>query len=347
MPKEKSQLMINPLIVISGFGWSGSGAVVDFLLDNYSTDIAGSDEIIFFWIFLRLVKQAKNRNKISVSSEDAMLFCAKIPSSFARDKREQYEKTFTTYFQHTKNGREKYTLLAQQILDELVKMSRRTRNQNFDEKRISWLAEKLLILFQELFQGNNKLLYIYDNLFHPHDISIFHHSDFSTFDRVVLFCIDRDPRDQFYEQYERYSSGLGQWHTLKLRQKVMTEFAQTRFFRMVLKLTIVKFFAACIFVRMYRKKRILFNQAIAQLQEKNLTIHYLLFEDFVCNRDNTRDKVALEFEKYADKKELNPLEENKNRFIPEQSKQNIGKYTRDRAACVYAYIKKKTSQMNL
>ena len=346
MSKEKSQHMIKPLFIISGFGWSGSGAIIDFLLDNYSADIAGSDEIIFFWIFLRLVEQAKKRKQISASSEDAMLFCANIPASFSKEKKEQYENTFTTYFQHTHDGRRKYTLVAQQVLDELVEMSRRTRNQDFDEKRISRLAEKLLILFQELFQGNNKLLYIYDNLFHPHDISIFHHSDFSTFDRVVLFCIDRDPRDQFYEQYERYSSGLGQWHTLKLRQKVMTKFAQTSFFRMVLKLTIVKFFAAFIFVRMYIKKRKLFMQAISQLKDKNLTIHYLLFEDFVCNTDNTRDKIATEFDTYIGKKELKSLEGNNYRFVPEQSKQNIGKYTRDRATGVYEYIKKKTSQMN-
>jgi hypothetical protein len=327
------------LILVSGFGWSGSGALLDYFLEHQLVQIAGNDEIIFLWALQNVLENIRGGKPIHINGEMESLFCAKIPPAYTEEKRRQYEKTFLSYFHGDESLLETYTEYAQQIIAELVRLNHTTP---VEERIRTILGSYLQVLFESLDSEPSRQL-IFDNLLHPQNLGILDYFDLSCFKAVYVYCVDRDPRQQFYEQFQRYASGEGLWHTVNLRQKIMTRIAPTRWFRVLWNSCLVKFLAAKVFIKMHEEKRSSFHQA-RSLLTRNPAIHIeqIWFEDFVTNRNNSREKLQVAFLQRSGLSQ--DLWRTELLFIPEKSAKNISKFAEDPHQKVYAWIRRHIKQ---
>jgi hypothetical protein len=330
------------MVVVSGFGWSGSGALVDYLREHSRIKTAGDDEIIFFWALNNLFDQVRRGKPLnSGKGEFELLFCARVPEWYSRDKRTQYEDTFSSYFAEAPVTREEYSQSAEQILEkmeqDLCAFSTGDAASNAVTAAINLLSD--------IFASDTEF-FIYDNLFHPQQLGMFEHADLSSFSTFRVYCVDRDPRDQFFEHYNRYQSGLGLWHQMNRRQKILKTLSSKKLFQRLLGLLPVQLLAARVFCRMYAGKRHAFRDSLSRLSETqpNMDIKKIMFEDFVTDRAGQRSLLKKEIDTIMNKHFGSGSWEHGSYFDPSISEKNIGKYRLARHQQVFEYIRKKTQE---
>jgi hypothetical protein len=327
------------LILVSGFGWSGSGAVVDFLLNNSHIDTACNDEIIFFWVLNRLIDKVGKRKQIIQEGEYESLFCAIIPQSYSTIKKTQYQKTFNKYFERLNIKQSEYTEFAKTIIHRLQKLSKRSLFSRIDESAIGVIISDYLVFLNSMIQLSEKLS-IYDNLLHPQQLMMLVNADLSFFTSIKIFCVDRDPRDQFFDHYKRYETGLGLWHTMNTRQKILTKIVTNKLVRWMLKTTLVKLLAALVFVIMHKKKRRKFEQVLASIPDTQheLAIIEVNFEDLVYNNCSKQEQIRTSMDEVLTKYFKETQWGGNKYFDSNSSMKNIGKFRSDKHQIVYKLI---------
>jgi len=328
------------LLMVSGFGWSGSGAVGDFLLNNSMTACAGNDEIIFMWVFIKLSEKVKKTGRLDITSgEYEQLFCAKVPKHISSKRKEYYEHTFSTYFSDASVTRDEYSKKAEKFLAELQDINQPGKSKEQLDTRISRLAGEFIVFLYKTFTRNDKFVF-FDNLLHPQQLSVLAHADLSYFDSVQIYCVDRDPRDQFYDHSQRYINGLGLWHIMKKRHKFLNYISSLKLVQRIIDSSLVKYCAAVLFVRMHRRKRAAFIKSLDSLESNhdNLSIAQIHFEDFVLNRKQIRDGIKNAIEAILVEYALNQKWEEGKHFDASLSRTNIGLYLKDRHQRPYRYI---------
>ncbi|MBL7006782.1 MAG: hypothetical protein ISR78_06870 [Spirochaetia bacterium] len=325
-------------ICISGFGWSGSGALVDFFLDNSAFSTAGDDEIIFVWALYKLLNKTMKGKSLDVfDGEYEQLFCAKVPRKYSDKKRSQYEETFDSYFLNDEKARRKYIKFS---ADLLMRLRDLPRSQSVAKDTAKIVGEYFSFLY-DMMQIPGKIV-IFDNLFHPQQLDLLLHANFSAFSSFTVFCVDRDPRDQFYEHYQRYASGQGLWHTINNRQKLLTKIASLLLIRKLFQTYIIKLVSAHLFTAMHRKKRNQFKVNKTKLAEhqSNIKIQQISFEQLVANQDSLQEQIQHQAENIVMRQHLTGNWTVGKHFNPQTSVKNIGKYKLDRHQGVYRYLAK-------
>lgn len=328
------------MLVVSGFGWSGSGAVVDFLRENSFVRTAGGDEIIFFWALKNLIdKITGNKHLDPGKGEFEALFCARVPDWYSREKREQYETTFDSYFAETEASRQDYSDSAYRILEQMDE----DVTAFSVEIAASNAATAVLKLLSEMYSSESTF-YIYDNLFHPQQLALLEHADLSRFSTFQVYCVDRDPRDQFYEHYDRYKSGLGLWHQMNGRQKLLKTLSSRPLFQWLLGLLPFQLAAARLFCRMHTAKRSAFEQSLSRLSElqPHMVVKKIKFEDFVTDAGEQRSLVKRDIDNIIMSRHGTSHWEHGMFFDPSFSEKNIAKYRGAPHQLVYKTILKHT-----
>lgn len=319
-------------IVVSGFGWSGSGALVDCFLDNSAMSCSGDDELIFIWAYYRIINKLKKKKQINIfHGENENLFCAVVPRGFSQKKKKQYTETFDSYFKKSHIGKEEYTVFCRSLLQNL-------------QKGIITINDATRTYFDflyDMFNLSDSLIF-FDNLFHPHQLDLLLGLDLTGYKQVIVYCVDRDPRDQFYEHYYRYLEGLGLWHTMNMRQKTLTTLARYSSSRKLLNTYMIKQLAAVLFVHMHKKKREKFQKVKGIIDKKhsNIDIKMVSFEQFIYNKDLLRDRIKQEIDAMVIEKCRESKWEEGKHFHPLKSKENIGKYKRDKNQKVFRYLER-------
>jgi len=318
------------LILISGFGWSGSGALVDYFREHSQINVAGNDEIIFLWALNNLVNKILSGKSINISGEMESLFCARVSPKFSKEKIEQYETTFLAYFDNNESKLNRYQNYSFKILKQLSLLEN-----NKQENLESILNSYLVTLFDLLDDKKHQL--IFDNLLHPQNLDLLQYFDLSSFDSINIYCVDRDPRQQFYEQFHRYTSGEGSWHHFAWYQKALTKLSSTKIFRLIWNTYPIKGLAASVFIRLHKKRRDSFQEAMKLLLTiNNLKVESILFEEFVLNEGNLKDKLEFNLLNIS-KLEKNLWNKNKY-FNADESAKNINRFSNDKNQTVYKYI---------
>lgn len=324
------------LILVSGFGWSGSGAVLDFFREHPQVKIAGNDEIIFLWLLQRIISRYRAGKYIRTEGEMESLFCAKVPRSYTDQKQRQYVQTFKDYF----DGDDIVLSSYQEYAGLLIKKLAQTNHATIGEDGLKAIFAQYLGTLYSFLNQRTGIQIIFDNLLHPQNLDMLLLFDLSGFESVHIFCVDRDPRQQFHDQFQRYASGAGLWHTFNWRQKVMTRLASTALFRKIWNTGFIKLLAANKFISMYLQKRNSFKRNREYvLHDQHLRIRLLGFEEFVKDEHHCRDNLRDEFIRITglDKS----MWQTGKFFIPEQSALNMYKFASEHSKFVYEVIRRK------
>lgn len=337
------------LIIVSGFGWSGSGALVDFLKENTRLEVAGNDEIIFFWCLYKILKKVRHGKSINPNKcEYVQLFLSKIPNSYSFEKKRFYENIFKNYFKNLNVSRNNYTQFSLEIINDLEKLTKRIRIYKLSEEKINEEIGRIItdyfLFFANASLNNKEKILFFDNFFHPQQLDEVLNIDFSKFNFFKVFCVDRDPRDQFYDHYQRYELGLGLWHHMNIRQKMLDNLRKLKFFQSIFHLKVVKMFAASIFCYMYKIKRQKFSNSINFCNEKKIkiSIEKIFFEDFVKNNNNLREKIKNEVDSFVKSIKHYSNWKEFEYFVPNISLKNINKYENSCDKKVFEIIEKNT-----
>jgi hypothetical protein len=302
------------LLFVSGFGWSGSGAVIDYLRGFKEIKQPDCDEIRFINHLFKIINNLK-KNISAVEIED--LFCAKINPKISSKTSKYFELKFDLFFKEVSITKEEYQNYSSNILEQL-------KNSYKDDEKIKELVTDYLIYISKAF--NKQYLYIFDNVVPARDLQIFKYIIFDKFQSIVLYVVDRDPKDQFYEVYELANNNkpVINWPFLN---------SIIRFFNKFGKLKI--FFAAIYFAHFYYKKpRLTFKADMDFIYKSGISqVRYIQFENFVNNKDQIWDLIDQDMLIF-----FNIYEKGNDYFYPEVSMKNIGKYKKIKNKIVLKYI---------
>lgn len=299
------------IVFISGFAYTGSSAIADYLGDFQQVTVSVS-ELPFLKALSRLTDKAKKGKQLKISSgENELLLLGEVPNNYSSQRKERFKNKFESFFENSSVTKYEYKEYVSKILSKI----------NVNSVDHSDLANEYLSYLYNISCDKNSLL-VFDNALLAHDLSFLRMIREDRVENIILYVVDRDPRDQFVEIYDVITNGGG----LAQKRIIKGIFQLSRMFKGLLKTKIFQYIYASLFVKLLHKpRRKRYDASILELlQEKSFINHrYIYFEDFVRNQEGIREDIKYDVGK-AIEGDIKTVEEIK--FDPNKSIKNIGKY---------------------
>jgi len=310
----------NNLIFACGFGWSGSGALIDFMLDFEKVEIFPGGETFFLKSLLNILRKVERNKKIDIDKGyHEQVFLGNVPQISNAQVCERIKWVFDNFISQTGIRAEEYRAVANKTLEAIVNET----NESIINKRVT----EYLIYLNNI--GRNDNIRIFDNAIGAVDINLFQYIDFSFFENIFIYIVDRNPKDRFFELYDIVLSGY---------QSRSFGFANTIYKLIKRNKNLTLFLAAVYFTHIYNNKRKQqYKNYLKYLTKQNekITWRQLMFEDIVLKFDQTKNIIQSDFNKI-----LNTSYKDIHHFNPELSKKNIYKYKEIEDTLAIKYIGK-------
>lgn len=336
----------NTIIIVQGFGWTGSGAIVDFLLENESVKLVSNDEVPFFKVLIKLIDKAKNRKKIDIfNGENEVLFAGGIPSCYKGYVRDLHKMRVDRFFSLANTNKCNYKDFTVRILKKLNSISNRPLLKKTNKIKINQIVSEYLTYLNYIFQEESKIL-MYDNLLDLERLEILEGLDYSKIGEVILYVVDRDPRDQYFELYNMFKS-----NSKKIQyNKILHIINKFHFFREMTDNLFFQYCCALAFIYIYHKPRRLgYNKGKKILDCRTNFIHVkkVRFEDFVFNYNSVRDTIKYDIDSIVNKRIGGSSWIHGMNFNPKKSQQNVDIYKKGTKRKIYTFILDKVSKYNM
>lgn len=331
-----------PVILVQGFGWTGSGALIDFLDENEHIKFVFKEEIPYIKSLINIIEKIKRGEHVDFEDgSDEALFIGEIPKNFSERLHNYYQMKIDRFTTFSNIEKEEYKHFTLNLLKEIEKSS------DYSDTKKESILDQIFYRYWEflnsIFQEDSKIL-MFDNLFLIEKVHYLNIIDRLGDQDLYLYAVDRDPRDQFFELSNLYKSGT-EIHYNKFLKKI----SNLKITRKLIDLSFFQFFAALFFINVYHKPRRKKFMSSVQLIRKStgkLKIKKLMFEDFVLNTNQTRDKIKSEFDSVLKDNNLDSRWHENKYFISEQSAKNIHKFKNSKNRKVYKFILKRVNAYN-
>lgn len=324
------------IILIQGFGWTGSGVLVDFLLDNESIKLVSNTEVAFLKVLINLIDKTKKRKKIDiVRGTDEILFTGEIPSCYTGYVKSLTIKRFNLFFSLATVNKLDYKDYTLNILKNLNEISNRPLLEKINNVKINQIMSDYWIYLNSIFQEESKIL-MYDNLLYTQRLEVLEGLSYSKISDVLLYIVDRDPRDQYFELYNMFKLKY-----IMQSNKILHVISKARFFRKMADNLFFQFCSALAFIYIYHKpKRLGFYRGEKILKNKSNSIHIrkVRFEDFVFNYNSIRDIIQSDVDSIVKRRIGGSSWNHGVNFNPQKSQQNVGVYKRGKKRKIYNFI---------
>lgn len=336
-------MMVNhdkPVILVQGFGWTGSGALVDFLNENEHIKFVGNEEVPYIKSLINIIEKIKKGGRVDIENgADEILFTGNTPKSFNERLYTYYEMKNYRIFSLCDIDKVEYYQFALNLLKEIEKSS------NYSENKRDSILDDVFYKYWEflnsIFQEDSKIL-MFDNFLLIEKLHYLNVINKLGSDKLYLFVVDRDPRDQFFELSDLYKNGVEINYN-----KILKKVSNLKITRKLIDLNIFQFFSALFFIYAYHKpRRKKFINSLHLLKNSPVKIKKIMFEDFVLNTNQTRNNIKLEIDSILKDYNVESTWFNHKYFIPEKSAKNIHKFRGSKNQKVYKFIVKKVSSYN-
>lgn len=310
----------NNLIFTCGFGWSGSGALIDFMLDFEKVEKFPGGETFLLKSLINILQKIEARKPLDVENGyHERIFLGDIPKKIDTQVRDRIKRVLDDFISQSSINIEEYRAIAGKILTILMQ-------KNSNAVLVNCVTEYLIYLNN--IKEKNSII-IFDNAIGAVDINLFQYVDVSQFENIFIYIVDRNPKDRFIELYDIVLKGYKS-RSFCLVNKIF------RFIKNFRGLT--RFIAAVYFTHYYnnkRKQKYKKNLKLLVNHNDSITLREFMFEDVVLN--HMKIKKILE-------SDLNRVLATKytgvNYFNPEVSKKNIHKYAEIENSLAIKYIEK-------
>ncbi len=331
---------LNKVILVQGFGWTGSGAIIDFLLENENIKLVSNDEVPFLKLLISLINKAKKRKKISIDNgSEESLFLGNFPSNFSDRLNAQYKERITRFFSLSNVNKLEYWNFAIKLLKKIEEISKRPKYKKVPSDEINQIITNYFTYLNSIFYEEGKIL-VYDNLLYLQRLYILKDLDFSLIGKIQLYVVDRDPRDQFFELFNLYKSNYEIQYN-----KIFKRFSKISIFRHMMNTFVFQYCAALAFIYIYHKpKRLGFYKSLKLLKCSNVNTKIIEFEKFVLNTNNLRENIKNEINLLTDNNKGCSVWLSGKKFKQNVSQQNIGIYKKDTKKIIYNLIIKRVSK---
>lgn len=316
------------LLFVSGFGWTGASAMVDFLRDFENVERSPSGEIQFINSLHQIIIKLKSGKELDLTNGlNEQIFLGEIPLKY-KGKREEYHKEkLSKFFENFADDKTSYKEYSYKVLQDLIKYFG-SNQKNLFKKTVT----DYVLYIDEGFRKNN-VIYIYDNTVSAQNLSFFENILPDEFSQLKIYVVDRDPRDQYYELIKRFESGHSSKSNLILNY----------FNKIINTIPFVKnILSSYYFVNKYHLKR---RRGIKK-DIKNITknfgdnsIEIIQFEDLVINEEGVRDRLVKDICNM-----YNTNYSGLNIFAPEESSENISVHRNEKKHLGYKYLENRLEE---
>jgi len=265
----------------SGFMWSGSGAITDFLSDSQEIHIAFNGRELTLFNYLNTLLGIFDSKCGEVSGRELVSIFMGPIAGLLVDKSRIMPRRNSSLFKaqwDAENNIDKQISVCHKFLDRISNLDIRS-NENSHMR----ILEYLLIFSNEIIDSiikNDKKYTVFNNC-----IFGFHAREMAIFENSLMISVRRDPRDQYVSQF----------YEMPPKDRPTIER----------------------FIKVNRSRLMHYNRTVKFLELSDKLIE-VFFEDFVL-KEETRDELVknlgLSWEKFNIKKSFNPEASKKNVMI--------------------------------
>ena len=139
-----------PIILVQGFGWTGSGALVDYLRENTKIKFTNNGEIQFVKSLINIIEKIKTKGEIDIENGiDEIYFTGRVPFNINKEISLKLERRIDQFFSNVNIDKFKYQEFTLKLLNNL-------------EESLKYEDEKKDNLFKDIF---NKYWCFLNNIF--------------------------------------------------------------------------------------------------------------------------------------------------------------------------------------
>jgi hypothetical protein len=168
----------NNLIFVCGFGWSGSGALIDFMLDFERVEKFPGGETFLLKSLLNILQKIENNKTIDIDNGYyERIFLGEVPGNADIQVKNRIKKNFDDFIDQSGTSKKGYQTTSQNTLLALI-------NQK-NKDAVKKVVTDYLIYLNNL--KKNDSIIVFDNAIGAVDINLFHYIDVNQFENIFIY----------------------------------------------------------------------------------------------------------------------------------------------------------------
>jgi len=312
-------------IFVSGFGWTGASALVDYLKDFDGLEKTPCGEVPFLNALHQIIIKINNGGDLELTNgKYENIFLAKTPEDYVGSRRDFFNDKIKKFYDNFNKSPAEYYSFSNKILQTVEEC---VKNENFEGLRNS-VTDYLFYLDDNIIGEN---IYVYDNAISGQYLSFFNYLNPDRVGSIKIYVMDRDPRDQYYELMKVYDKG-----SISKNNSYLHYFRKgLNLFKPLKSLLSIWYFQN----KYYLKRRESLEEDIDKIKNRfgEDSIDVFDFGSFVFDKKGELNRIKSELKGLFG---VNYLGENN--FQPKVSQSNVGVYEEDENnKAIYWWIEKR------